>query len=252
MGQVLLSGATMLESHDRHPARKIKVLACATVLEEIRPLLPPDIAVEMFDFGLHLQPGGLRTALQEAVERAGKEYDFVLLGYGLCSMAVVGLEADNCTLVIPRVDDCIGAFLGSREEYLARVAEEPGTYYLTKGWIEVGDTILDEYHRMAARHGEEKATRMMSLMLEHYKRLVYIDTGHSDQEPYREKARAIADHFGLEYQEISGSNRLLRKLLDGPWDDEFVVVPPGATVSYNDFASSTPATTNLTIGRVSA
>jgi len=240
----------MDDSPDQGPAPRVKVLACATVLEEIRPLLQPETAVQMFDFGLHLRPGGLREALQNAVDEAGEDYDVVLLGYGLCSMAVVGLEANNCTIVIPRVDDCIGAFLGSQEEYLARSAEEPGTYYLSKGWIEVGDTLLGEYHRMAERHGEEKAMRMMSLMLEHYKRLVYIDTGHSDQEPYREKARAIAAHFDLEYQEITGSNRLLGKLLNGPWDHDFVVAPPGTTVGYNDFRSTAPVPANVTIGRV--
>ena len=249
---MLLSGATMLGIHNRHSARNVKVLACATVLEEIRPLLPPDMAVEVFDFGLHTKPGGLREALQGAVDKAGEDHDVVLLGYGLCSMAVVGLKANGCTIVVPRVDDCIGAFLGSQEEYLARSAEEPGTYYLTKGWIEVGDTLLDEYRRMVARHGEEKATRMMALMLEHYRRLVYIDTGHSDQEPYREQARAIAAHFDLEYQEITGSNRLLCKLLNGPWDDDFVIVPPGGTVDYNDFRTTAPVAASLTIGRATA
>ncbi len=224
------------------------MLACATVLEEIRPLLGEDTDVEMFDFGLHLHPEGLRDALQEAVDEAGKEHDVVLLGYGLCSMAVVGLRANGCTVVIPRVDDCIAAFLGSQAEYERRAKEEPGTYYLTKGWIEVSDTLLDEYHRMASTYGEDRARRMMSLMLRHYKRLVYIDTGHNDQEPYRDQARAVAEHFGLEFQEIPGSRRLMMKLLNGPWDDEFVVAEPGTTIEYSDFKTTATTTANLVIG----
>jgi hypothetical protein len=242
----------MVASRNRRSSQKVKVLACATVLEEMRPLLSPDVDVEMFDFGLHLRPAGLRDALQQAVNEAGRDYDVVLLGYGLCSMAVVGLEANGCTVVVPRVDDCIGAFLGSQDEYRKQAAEEPGTYYLTKGWIEVGDTLLDDYWRLADKHGEEKAMRMMSLMLHHYKRLVYIDTGHDDQESYRDRARAVADHFDLEYQEIPGSSRLLTKLLSGPWDDDFVVAPPGTTIDYAGFKTASTTAANLVIGGVEA
>jgi hypothetical protein len=229
---------------------RVRLLACATVLEEMRPILPEDVDVEMFDFGRHLHPEGLRGELQDAVNRAGAECDTVLLGYGLCSMAVVGLEANECTLVVPRVDDCIAAFLGSQGEYRKRSREEPGTYYLTKGWIEASDTLLDEYNRMVDSYGGARAERMMSLMLRHYQRLIYIDTGHPEQGSHKEQARAIADHFDLEYQEIPGSNRLLRKLLNGPWDDEFVVAAPGSTIRYTDFKTTATAAANLTIGGV--
>lgn len=237
---------------NRAEAVRSRILACATVLEEIRPLLPAGVETAEFDFGLHLRPDGLREALQTAVDEAGKDNDVVLLGYGLCSMAVVGLEANGCTIVIPRVDDCIAAFLGSQAEYRRRSKEEPGTYYLTKGWIEVSDTLLDEYNRVAAKHGETQAERVMSILLRHYKRLMYIDTGHEDQDTYRDQARAIAERFDLEYQEIPGSNRLLTKLINGPWDDEFVVAEPGTTVQYTDFATTATTAANLNIGGVVA
>lgn len=232
-------------------ANRNKILACATVLEEMRPLLPPNVDVEEFDFGLHLRPDGLRHALQRAVDEAGKTSEVVLLGYGLCSMAVVGLKANGCTVVVPRVDDCIGAFLGSQDEYRRRSKEEPGTYYLTKGWIEVSDTLLDEHNRVVEKYGAAQAERVMSIMLRHYKRLVYIDTG-LDDELHREQARAIADHFDLEYHEIQGSNRLLLKLINGPWDSEFVVAEPGTTIDYAAFGTDATVAANLDIGGVTA
>jgi len=119
-----------------------KVLACATVIEEMLPLLPPDVSYEVLDFGLHVNPAALKQALQEAIDRAAgsADVDVIILGYGFCSMAVMGLRANGCTLVVPRVDDCIAIFLGSGAAYRQQVHSEPGTYYLTKGWIEVGDT----------------------------------------------------------------------------------------------------------------
>jgi hypothetical protein len=225
---------------------RTKVIACATVIEEMLPLMPPDLAYEVLDFGLHLVPGSLKTRLQEAIDVACADgYDTVILGYGLCSMAVVGLQTRSATVVIPRVDDCIACFLGSREAYTAQNKKEPGTYYLTKGWIEVSDTLLDEYNRTAAKYGVERAERIMKVMLAHYKRLVYIDTGTDNQEHYRDYARKVAERFNLRFEEVKGSDDLIYRTLFGPWDDDFVVAQPGQTIQYTDFKTSATTTNNL-------
>ena len=215
--------------------KKIKVLACTTVIEELEPLLPDFVDVEMLDFGLHLVPKNLKQSLQDAINEAGKTYDTVILGYGLCSMAVVGLKATNCTLVVPKVDDCIVLFLGSGEAYSRQVKKEPGTYYLTKGWLEVSDTLWDEYKRTEERYGEEKAKQIMKIMLKNYKRLVYIDTGVKNQDSHRKEAQRIAERVSLRFEEVQGSNKLVKKIIQGPWDDDILVVPPGEEIKYTDF-----------------
>lgn len=217
---------------------RTRVIACATVLEEILPLLPTGMTYEVLDFGLHLHPENLRTTLQAAIDAASAEADTILLGYGLCSLAVVGLKATNCMLVVPRVDDCIAVFLGSRAAYKAQSSREPGTYYLTKGWIEVSDTPFEEHKRLIERYGQERADRMIKLMLTNYTRLAFIDTGHHNQAHYRAYARRTAEQFGLRYEEIPGSSALIKKLLFGPWDDDFVVAQPGQTINYADLGSS--------------
>ena len=220
------------------------VLACATVLEEILPLLPEGMGYEELDFGLHLNPEDLKLALQDAIDKASQHAGTILLGYGLCSMAVVGLKANGCTLVVPRVDDCIAIFLGSRDAYTAQASSELGTYYLTKGWIEVSDTLFDEYQKMVERYGEALAGRMMKLMLKNYTRLAYIDTGHQEQDRYQDYARMVAEQFQLRYEEIKGANTLVKKLLLGPWDGDFVVAKPGQTITYADFQASTRVASN--------
>ena len=223
--------------------QRTKIIACATVIEEMLPLLPDGMSYQVLDFGLHLRPKNLKNVLQDAIDEAGQDADTIILGYGLCSMAVVGLVSSTCTLVVPRVDDCIAIFLGSSAAYREQIDKEPGTYYLTKGWIEVSDTLLDEYHRAAEKYGEEKAIRMMSVMLKNYTRLVYIDTGAKAQEHYQAYACQVADQFSLRYEIIPGANDLIKKVLFGPWDTDFVVTPPGRAISYADFkiplASST-------------
>ncbi len=216
--------------------RRIKVIACATVVEEMLPLLPADIQVQTLDFGLHLRPDHLTRALQEAIDAPHDMADTILLGYGLCSRAVVGLHARRCALVVPRVDDCIAIFLGSRDAYHHQARKEPGTYYLTKGWIEVGDSPFEEYKRMAARYGAERAMRMTRLMLKNYTRLAFINTGQKEIERYRAYAHQTAAQFGLRFEELEGAPSLVKKLIFGPWDGDFVVATPGHVITYDDFS----------------
>jgi hypothetical protein len=217
-----------------------RVIACETVIEEMLPFLPGDVPYEILDFGLHVNPAELKKVLQEKIDEASPNADVLLLGYGLCSMAVVGLKATTATLVIPRTDDCIAIFLGSCRAYKEQAKKEPGTYYLTKGWIEVGDTPFEEHKLLIEKYGEAKAERMTRLMLKNYKRLAFINTGVYAIERYREYGRKTAEEFELRFEEIEGSPDLVKKMLFGPWDGEFVVVPPGETVSYQDFANSKP------------
>ncbi|MBN2385694.1 MAG: DUF1638 domain-containing protein [Anaerolineales bacterium] len=216
------------------PSRTL-LMACATVIEEMLPLLPEGLAHQVFDFGLHVNPGRLRHSLQEAIDSAGGQYATILLGYGLCSQALVGLRANGCRLVAPRLDDCIALFLGSHRAYRAQSQAEPGTYYLTKGWIEVGETPFSDYARTVQRYGEEKAARIYKLMLGNYTRLALIKTGQDGLEKYRRYARHTAERFGLRYEEIEGSDALVRKMLHGPWDDDFVVIEPGQVFRLEQF-----------------
>jgi hypothetical protein len=223
---------------------KTKIIACTTVIEEMQPMLPHGVAHEVLDFGLHLNPNNLKKILQQAIDNLDGEFNTLILGYGLCSMAVVGLRANNCTLIIPRVDDCIAIFLGSKNAYSEQTRKEPGTYYLTKGWIEVADTPFAEHERLVEQYGEERADRIMRIMLKHYTRLAYIDTGHRDQDRYRQYARMTAKKFNLRFEEIVGSGALIRKLLFGPWDEEILVAPPGHTIEYLDFKIDPTTTSN--------
>jgi len=224
----------MTASQVLHPKRT-KVIACATVIEEMQPHMPADIACEVLDFGLHVQPDNLKQRLQAAINASSQDFDTIILGYGLCSMAAVGLQSNDCTLVIPKVDDCIALFLGSGQAYTDQAQKEPGTYYRTKGWIEVSDTLLDDYQRWVGQYGEQRAGRVIGAMLKHYTRLVYIDTGWDHQGQHRAHAKTTAYQFNLRFEVIPGSDKLIKKLLYGPWDDEIIVAPPGHTIHHQDF-----------------
>jgi Protein of unknown function (DUF1638) len=217
-----------------------KLIACTAVIEEMLPFVAPGMNYEVLDFGLHTNPKSLRRALQNAINRSAPDIETVLLGYGLCSQAVIGLRSGNRTLIIPRVDDCIAIFLGSAAEYQRQYSSVPGTYYLTKGWIESGDTPFSEYDILVERYGVQIARRIIKQILKNYTRLAFISTGNDKLENYRERARSLAGQFGLRYEEIEGSDAIIKKMVYGPWDNEFIIVPPGKTVSFFDFRENGP------------
>jgi hypothetical protein len=216
------------------PSRS-KIIACKTVLEEMRRLLPPDLESLSLESGLHLHPDKLRNALQALIDEITADTKIIILGYGLCSMGVIGLKAADSTLVVPQIDDCVAIFLGSRRAYKRELSQEPGTYFLSKGWIEAGITLLDELKRMEQRYGKRRAEQLMERMLQQYRRLAFIDMGHQDQEPYRQFSRRAAKKLNLYYQEIKGTPEFLKKMCNGPWDEEFVVAPPGHPIRLEDF-----------------
>ena len=229
----------MIDQHEGErqieTAGRTAVIACATVIEEMIPHIPPDVTYTVLDFGLHVNPDALRRTLQEAIDKLASMAETIILGYGLCSQAVVGLRANGCTLVVPKVDDCIAIFLGSGEAYRKQASSTPGTYYLTKGWIEAGDSPFDEYDGLVRQYGEDKAQWLMARMLKNYTRLALINTGQYELERYRTYTRATAERWGLRYEEIPGSGALVARLLHGPWDGDFVVARPGETITYLDF-----------------
>jgi hypothetical protein len=218
---------------------RCKLIACTAVIEEMLPFIPPRMSYEVLDFGLHTDPKSLKKAIQNVINSSAPDVETILLGYGLCSQAVVGLKSSSRTLVIPRVDDCIAIFLGSAAEYQKQCHIVPGTYYLTKGWIESGDTPFSEYDILVKQYGDQTAQRIINKIFKNYTRLVFINTG-NNLKYYREHARSMAARFNLRYEEIQGSDAMIKKMLYGPWNNEFVIIPPGKTVSFFDFRRNGP------------
>lgn len=226
----------------RHPADRTtpglppKLIACKVMIEELLPLLPEPTETEALEISLHVHPEKLREHIQQAIDAADGRFDPIFLGYGLCSKAVVGLVARKSRLVIPKTDDCIELFLGSRKARLDLLASEPGTYFLTRGYIGDGALMLtEEYERSVARYGKERAERLLDSMMSHYTRLVHIHTAHAPSESDREYAQAMAARFRLRYEEMAGTTEWLSRMMAGKWDEGFVVTEPGEVLELRHF-----------------
>lgn len=229
------------EGGDKLP---VVIIACKVMETLLAHLLPPGLAREIhyLDYGLHRVPAKLTWSLQEAIE-AVEEPSLIVLGYGLCGNGLNGIQAGRHTLLIPRVDDCIAILLGSRRRYVEEFEGVPGTYYLSKGWLESGSHPLKEYHEYTEKYGPDDAEWLMDTQYQHYERLVLVTHNEEDLETYRPQAQEVAaycERWGMRYEEIVGSDAYVRRLVEvaaalDKADDTFVVVPPGGVIRQDQF-----------------
>lgn len=219
----------------RLPPATTHIIACQVLRAELADRLPPAMGVTEIEAFLHRTPTALTGAIQFAIDRLPVHIKTVIIAYGLCSKAVVGMKARNHTLIIPKIDDCLGLLFGSRPAYTGYLNRYPGSYFLSRGWLEAGINMLTDYTDHERRFGVQKARRIHEQMFAHYNRVVFIESG-GDSKPYTARAKEIATFCGWPLVTVKGSDTLLRRLLDGPYDTEqFVITPPGATVGLADF-----------------
>ena len=215
---------------------KLLVLACVVMEKEIQQFQNGRVEFKYFDYGLHRTPENMFKTLQFEIDLASREdYNGIILGYGLCSNGIVGVHSRKQTLIVPRIHDCITLFLGSVESYQRQSTEYPGTYYLTRGWIEKGQTPLSKYESYVKSYDQETAGWVLHEEMKNYTRIVFIDTRISPAEPYREIAQENAKFMGLAYEEIEGSPRLFEELVCGPWGKDFLIVKNGESIQQEMF-----------------
>ena len=219
----------------KKPSR-IHIIACKVMEPELRRFKTPQVSFTFLEQGLHRTPEKMPREIQESVDTAQKYGpDFIVLGYGLCSNGIVGVKATKQTLIVPKVHDCIGVFLGSPEAYDRQSKEAPGTYYLTRGWIEQGKTPLSIYREYAEKYGVETADWLIREELKHYTRIALIDTGVGDVEWHRDYARRTANFLGFHYEEIKGTSAFFLKMVSGIWDGDFLKLHRGKEITQEMF-----------------
>jgi len=230
---------------------RYKCLTCEALTRPVylsAALSPHSIDIELVRIGLHDRPKDLRSQLQAMIDAVPAEkYDAVLLAYGLCGQATAGLAARQAPLVMPRAHDCITLFLGSRERYRQQFEGNPGTYWYSQDYIErrdsasltlsmgsgVTDNIQAEYDKYVEKYGKDNADYLMEVMggwSSHYNRAVFIDLEVGDASSVEAQARAEAQRRGWTFEHLPGDIGLIRRLVMGEWDDDFLVVPPGQKI----------------------
>ena len=246
------------------PRKRLKFIGCEIIHREACALAarsPHHIDMEFLRKGLHdLETGDMNARIQHAIDAVSPEdkYDAILLGYARCNDGVVGLTAGDIPLVIPRAHDCITMFFGSRGAYRRYFDENPGTYYLTSGWIERGDYdssgkslqqqqaplgqagvleklgLGDSYEEMVEKYGKDNADYIVESMgnwRDAYSKVLFLKMGVCDEAEFIRIAGDRARENNWELEVRDGDMSLLEKLFYGQWDDDFLIVDPGRRIA---------------------
>lgn len=264
------------------PPATVTVIGCGVLRPDLTAIAQRHGLALAFRFlpgGLHDRPDELRRRLQSAIDEVDSDPDCrrIVIGYGLCGMGTVNIQARRVPLVIPRVHDCIALFLGSDQAYREQFASEPGTYYISAGWfreqlagrksgdqIWVGEKSMG-CRQIAERYGEKAAGRIIDFFSSwqaNYRRAAFIDTGLPESTTQARHAEEMARRHGWQFSRIQGDQDLLTRLLTAETSNEtLLVVPPGYTTIHdgisnclaaapvNDPASARqPSLRNFTIG----
>lgn len=202
-------------------------------------VIPPTF----MDYGLHRTPQLMTPALQAEIDRIA-EPSTIIIGYGLCGNGLAGLRSGQHTLIVPRADDCITLLLGSHQRYMEEFTAEPGTYYLTKGWLESGSNPLKEYQEYCEKYGQETADWLADELYGKYQRIVLVAPNQAELDTYRAQAQEVAEfcatRWGYRYEERVGSDEFVARLVTQAHKlshstDDFLVIPPGGEIKPEMF-----------------
>ncbi|MDD4296743.1 MAG: DUF1638 domain-containing protein [Ruminiclostridium sp.] len=192
----------------------------------------------------HNYPDLLRKQIQQEIDRTGPvNFDYVLLGYGLCGNAINGIYARAVPIVIPRAHDCCTILLGSKEAYQTYFSHRPSCQWTSGGNIKSGDISLRDnelhsfhdlkisYKDLIEKYGEDNAIYIIESLTpkdSSENQMVFIQTPPYDELNYKEIVEKEAEKKGCQFELIEGNTRLLRMLINGKWpEEEFLVIPPG-------------------------
>ncbi len=225
-----------------------KLLVCEVLTREIGVCLartPHTIRPVFTNKGEHNEPEMLRRKLQAEIDGAAGEdlaYDAILLAYGLCGNATLGLAAREIPLVLPRAHDCTALFLGSKERFRQYFEANPSKEWASVGYAERSGGALAgpdarkwlsggmSHEALVAQYGEENAQYILDALGPKHNdgEIYFVDVPETRIPGAIARIKEEAAAQSRTVTELPGSIRLIEMLLSGDWpEDEFLVVPPG-------------------------
>lgn len=229
-----------------------RVLACDVLTREVcwcAATSPNTLDISFFAKGEHNHPSKLRELLQEQIDAAASSdiaYDAVLLAYGLCGNATIGLTAKRSPLVIPRAHDCTTLFLGSKTAFEEHFGKNPSQAWTSVGYSERGDSIFSDgdarsfgqggqsFLELAEIYGEENARYLMDALTAHHNtdEVPFLDVPETHIEAQVKRIKHCMKTSGKTLRNLPGSINLIDELIAGDWNKEhFLVVSPGERIA---------------------
>ena len=213
---------------------------------------PHVVDIEFIPMLAHVEPQKLKLLIREKIEKSvndsGRIYDAIILGFGLCGNATVGLS--SCVpLIIPRAHDCCTISMGSKENFetvfgnnLSARWSSTGYYERTRnkngGYPDFTDQLANykttaEYMEYVEKYDEETADYLWETLhpVIESDESFYIKIDGFEYSDSYENYKAFMEKQDINLKQVDGNIALLKALVDGDWDDErFLTVPPGKKI----------------------
>ena len=249
------------EENTEKRSLRVMVIACGVLRRYIYKFLQdtPHVAdVTFVEMRKHIEPDKLRAELQQLIddisERDSELYDYIILGFGLCGNATLGLKAGKIPIVIPRAHDCCTFFMGSKQAFEDEFGDDRSAEWCSDGYFEGSRSIHageltketndslgygKTYEEYVEEYGEENAAYLFEMLGgnasagegDESKTLRYIKNEETAHLGYRELIRRQAETEGVNIREIDGDMTLIRNLCFGNWaNKDFLVLQPGEHV----------------------
>jgi hypothetical protein len=201
---------------------------------------PHEIKIDLIDKKLHTEPEKLKKELQLRLDALKPEWDFIVLGLGLCGGALNGLKSGKHTVIIPRCHDCISLFLGSKDKYEQAVKKyQNRCYWFTPSFYKQGFLLIKKFRQQrieeyTEQYDDETAEYLINVELEplkHYTHLNLIDDFKNPDLVLEEEAKELALEFNWQINKFNIDNSLFYAIYRGNYDnDMFLTVPPGKMI----------------------
>lgn len=215
---------------------RLKLISCELFTREICLTIansPHTIDATFTTIGAHVHSRKLRQQIQDLINAsttAPTNYDAILLCYGLCGNATVGLQAPNIPLIIPRAHDCTTILLGSRAAFQEHFGNNPSRSFSSPGIWERQDQPTNQ--QLVTNYGADNAQFLNTAFPPESQPTIFIEPAELTHLGYAENFRRANAAKGLPTQIITSHLTIIKKLLNGDWDsDTFLVVPPGQQVA---------------------
>lgn len=230
--------------------KRYKLISCSVFKNFVEKFISDNmlpIDAEFISMGMHLNPEKLNKELQEEIDRTRKEYQAVLLLYGLCGNSILGLTAREIPIIIPRVHDCCTLFLGSRKKFVENFEGKQSSEWYSSDYLDELKKQKDagyfkeehwyyglEYEKLVEEYGEDNAKYIYETIYGQSEKseIVFIKTGHEKDNVNLIKLEKKAAEKGIKVLELEGSYHMVKNLL---WElfseEDYLVVPPGYSVA---------------------
>jgi hypothetical protein len=211
----------------------IKLITCQALAHLIGPIPGSGMARVILPMSLHLSPPSLRKRLNEEIRKTEEPETTILLGYGLCGRGLEGVQSKKSRLGLPKVDDCVGAVLGSRLRHKTLSNANPGCFFMEPSWIGTDIDIFTQIYKGLDRIPEENRDEIVRMAFKNYSRLALICHGNESDLQVISSCRMLAESYGLTFLKFISDLALLKDLANGPWDpDRFIVTDPGQAIPF--------------------